>query len=284
MYPHGVAGVTVRYVALPSGARVRVVESGPPDAPAAVLVHGWGGCVYSFAETIPALAHAGHRVVALDLPGHGLSDKPVGDGHYTIDALTNAILAVLKAANISRFSYVGHSMGGLLGLHLAVSGMPDLQRLVLISSAGLTRIVALYPVKVLSPKLIDRLTPACLTRPVLRGILRAAYGTPERPVERDIEEYWAQTQWDEFAWACRACLHQMDFSRLSATQLRRIRIPVLVMTAGHDRVVGDGAKRARLIPTARVVPFREGGHLVMQECAPRANTEILAFLSVLRGG
>ena len=283
MYPHGVAGVTVRYIQLDNGVRIRLAESGPPQGPAVLLVHGWGGCIYSFAETIPALAHAGHRVVALDLPGHGLSDKPVGAGHYTIAALTSAILAVVASAGISRFTYVGHSMGGLLGLHLAVGGMPAMQRLVLMSAAGLTRIAALYPVKLLSPRLIDRLTPTCLTRPVIAGILRAAYGTPERPVERDIDEYWAQTQWDEFAWACRACLHQVDFSRLSAPQLRSIRIPVLVMTAGHDRVVGDGARRAKLIPTARVVPFPEGGHLVMQECAPRANAELLAFLSAGRG-
>jgi haloalkane dehalogenase len=81
MYPAGVAGVTVRRHRLANRLTVRVLESGPADGEAVLLVHGWGGCVYSFAELIPALNHAGFRTVALDLPGHGLSDKPVDESH-----------------------------------------------------------------------------------------------------------------------------------------------------------------------------------------------------------
>jgi pimeloyl-ACP methyl ester carboxylesterase len=279
MYPAGVGSITVRYVTLDSGAAIRVVESGPREGSVVLLVHGWGGCAYSFAETIPALAHAGHRAIAIDLPGHGLSDKPADEKHYTTRALLDAVLGVLSDAKIQRFTYVGHSMGGLLGLKLATGGKAGLQRLVLISSAGLTRIPLLGPIKLLSPRPLDRIMPTLLSRRLIAGILSAAFGTKPRPTQRDIDEYWALTQWDEYAWACRACVHRVDFTRVPATKLRSLRIPVLVITGGRDRVVGMGGKRARLIPTARLVHIPEAGHLVMQECAGRTNAELLAFLS-----
>ena len=278
MYPAGVAGITVRHLRLASRLTVRVLESGPPDGEAVLLVHGWGGCVYSFAELIPALNHAGFRTVALDLPGHGLSDKPVEESQYTTRALIDVVLEVAEIAGLSRYTYLGHSMGGLLGLRLATGGLRGIERLVLISSAGLTRIPVLTPARLVSPRFLKRFIPPTLSRGLIAGVLRAAYGTKERPTERDVDQYWAQTQWDEYAWACRACLHRVDFTRVEATKLRALRIPVLVITAGRDRVVGNGGKRGRLIPTARLVYIREGGHLVMQESAPKTNAEILAFL------
>ena len=268
----------VRRQRLANGTTIRIVESGPRGGDAILLVHGWGGCVYSFAELIPALTHAGFRVVAIDLPGHGLSDKPPGEQHYTTRALIDVVLEVAEAVGLSRFTYVGHSMGGLLGLRLAAGGLRGIERLVLISAAGLTRIPALGTIRALSPRFLRGVIPPMLTRGVISGILKAAYGTKERPTPRDVDEYWAQTQWDEYAWACRACLHRVDFSRVEATKLRALRIPVLVITGGRDRIVGKGGKRGRLIPTARLVFIPEGGHLVMQECAPKTNAEILAFL------
>lgn len=285
MYPAGVAGLETRFVSLDRAIRLRVVEGGQRRAPAVFLVHGWGGYSYSFAEMIPALVHAGYRVVALELPGHGLSDKPAEESWYSEESLSRVVVEVAKREKLGQFAYVGHSMGGLLGLRLAVQGtLPALRRLVLISSAGLTRIPVLPPIKAMSPRAVNRIIPRLLTRTVIAGVLRAAFGTSERPTGHDIDQYWALTQWDEYAWACRACLHHVDFSRVSAEELRSLRLPVLVITGGRDRVVGGarGSTRAKLIPTARLVHLREGGHLVMQECAQRTNAEIIAFLSGMR--
>ena len=285
MYPAGVAGLETRFATLEHGIRVRLIEGGQRRAPAVFLVHGWGGYSYSFAEMIPALVHAGYRVVALELPGHGLSDKPAEERWYSEESLTRVVVQIVERERLGDFAYVGHSMGGLLGLRLAVNGaLPALRRLVLISSAGLARIPVLPPIKAMSPRAVNRIVPALLTRAVIAGVLRAAFGTKDRPTEHDIDQYWALTQWDAYAWACRACLHHVDFSRVAAEELRSLRLPVLIITGGRDRVVGGkgGSKRAKLIPTARLVHLREGGHLVMQECALRTNAEILAFLTGLR--
>ena len=282
MYPAGTPGITVRDVSVSSDVTLRVLESGPARDDVVLLVHGWGGSVYTFAEMIPALAGAGYRVLAFDLPGHGLSDKPVDETRYNTRSFTEAVLAVANAMGVGRFAFVGHSMGGALGLDLATRRESRLTSLVLINAVGIARIPMLWPVRLLSPRLANRWVPAALTRGVVSAIVHAAFGTKGRPTERDIDEYWAPTQFDEFAWACRAAIHHMDWRPVAATRLRSLRIPVLVISGGRDRVVVNTAKRAGLIPTARIVKIKEGGHLVLQECAPKTNDEILRFLRGVR--
>lgn len=282
MYPAGEPGVSVRYVTLEDGLTVRVIESGPASDNPVLLVHGWGACLYTFAETIPALAAAGHRVIAFDLPGHGLSDKPTDESRYTTRALIDTILSVATAVGARKFSLVGHSMGALLALELGMRGESRLERLVLINAPGLGNAPLLGPIKLLARRIVNRILPVLLTRTTVALILRLAFGTRERPTERDIDEYWAPSQFDEYAWACRACVHRVTWRRAPATKLRSLRLPVLVVIGGRDLLVRGLASRARFLPTARVVTIREGGHLVLQECASRTNEEILLFLR--RGG
>jgi 2-hydroxy-6-oxonona-2,4-dienedioate hydrolase len=287
MYPTGEPGVSVRYVTLDDGLTLRVIESGPPRDDPVLLVHGLGACVYTYAETIPALAAAGHRAIAFDLPGHGLSDKPTDESKYTTRALTDAILSVATAMGARRFSLVGHSMGGLLALDLAMRSEERLERLVLINAPGLGSAPIIGPIKLLMTprmvnRIVDRIVPALITRTVAALILRVAFGTRGRPTDRDIDEYWAPTQFDGYASAVRACIHRVTWRRAQATKLRSLRRPVLVLTGGRDLLVRGVASRAKLIPTARIVTIRQGGHLVLQECASETNAALLPFLQ--RGG
>lgn len=282
MYPADVPGIAVRRISVGRGISVRVLEAGPPREDAVLCVHGWAGSVYTFAELLPALAAAGYRTIAFDLPGHGLSDKPVDETTYTTPVLTDVLLGVANGMGLRRFTIVGHSMGGALGLDLATRGERRVTALVLVNAVGIARVPIIAPARLLSPRFVNRWSPALLTRGMVKMFLRAAFGTSGRPTPRDVEEYWAPTQFDEFAWACRACVHHVSWRPTAATKLRSLRLPVLVISGGRDRVVVNTAKRAGLIPTARIVKVKEGGHLVLQECAPRTNDEILRFLRGVR--
>jgi len=283
MYPAGEPRINVRYVTLADGITVRVLESIPEQRDAVLLVHGWGASAYSFAETIPAIAAAGYRAIAFDLPGHGLTDKPTDESKYTTHALADAVLGVADAMGLRRFSLVGHSLGSSLGLELAARHEKRIDRLVLISPPALGRVPIVPLAKLLSPPVVNRIARHVFGRGMVDLVLRAVFATPGRPTPRDIDEYWAPTQFDEFLWACRACLHRVTWKRLPATELRSLRVPVLVIVGGRDRFVRGAASRAKLIPTAQTVLIPEGGHVVMQECATKVNAKLLLFLPGGRG-
>ena len=102
MFPSGDAAYRVQFPRLRSGLKVRVVERGDPASPPVLFVHGWGCSVYVFRRNMPALADAGYRAMAVDLKGHGLSDKPISPDEYTIDAMVEHLRDILAASRRQR--------------------------------------------------------------------------------------------------------------------------------------------------------------------------------------
>src|ERR1700734_4092838 len=89
------------------GVRTRVLEAG--DGPALVMVHGTGGHLEAYARNVRALSENFH-VVLYDMIGHGYTDKP--DRPYTIDVMSDHLIAVLDALGIERAHLSGESIGG----------------------------------------------------------------------------------------------------------------------------------------------------------------------------
>src|SRR5215213_7555139 len=89
------------------GARIHYKSYGK-GRDALVLVHGWGCDLTHWRDQIPEFAKR-NRVIALDLPGHGQSDKP--QITYSMDLFANAIDAVMRDAKVERAVVMGHSMG-----------------------------------------------------------------------------------------------------------------------------------------------------------------------------
>ncbi len=123
------------------GIKVNYVQQG--QGPAVLLLHGLGTSLVTWAQNIQPLAAAGYRVVALDLPGHGDSDKP---RHLSYDPAAGARLVhrVLDALGVERASLVGSSAGGLIAGMYALAYPQQVQRLVLVSGGGLGRQVAWF--------------------------------------------------------------------------------------------------------------------------------------------
>ena len=92
MFPAGDSAYRVKFPRLRSGIKVRAVERGDPEAPPVLMIHGWGCSAYIYRFNMPAVAGAGFRAIAIDLKGHGLSDKPQGKSEYTIDSLIDHLV------------------------------------------------------------------------------------------------------------------------------------------------------------------------------------------------
>jgi pimeloyl-ACP methyl ester carboxylesterase len=104
------------------------------EGPALLLIHGIGGDWRSWEPVLDGLARE-HRVVAVDLPGHGGSSKGAGD--YSLGALASTLRDLGGALGIERATVVGHSLGGGVAMQFAYQFPERCERLVLVSSGGL---------------------------------------------------------------------------------------------------------------------------------------------------
>ena len=109
MFPAGLPGYSTRFVRASGALNVRVIEALGPGTVPALFIHGWGCSCFVWRRNLPVLAERGIRAFAMDLPGHGLSDKPSGTEYYTAEAMADVVLATLDALGLERAAIVAHS-------------------------------------------------------------------------------------------------------------------------------------------------------------------------------
>ncbi len=97
-----------------NGVQLRVTEAGDRGAPVVVLAHGFPELAYSWRHQIPALADAGHHVLAPDQRGYGGSTKPAAVEDYGIAALTADIAGLLDDVGADNATIVGHDWGAIV--------------------------------------------------------------------------------------------------------------------------------------------------------------------------
>jgi 3-oxoadipate enol-lactonase len=118
------------------GTRLRYAVGGSDDrgGPPLVLVHGLGGVIENWQSLAPRLA-VRHRVLVPDLPGHGHSG--LLPEARDVDALAEAVLGVVRAEESRGAVWIGHSLGGVVGLRAAVLQPDAVRGLVLAAAAGI---------------------------------------------------------------------------------------------------------------------------------------------------
>jgi pimeloyl-ACP methyl ester carboxylesterase len=255
---------------------VRVAEAGDPRAPATLLVHGWGASLYMWRDWFAPLAAAGRRAVAIDLPGHGLSDKSPDERRYTLDALVTAVAEVIASRALGAPDVVAQSMGGTIALALAARGVGRLGGLVLVNPACFGRVHLLRLARVVSPRAIEPLLSRSMRRWMVARAHQRVYGDPSRITEADVDQYWATSAVPGYVPAMRRLVHEFEWRRPSVAEMAgRLRAlapptsPPLVVLGGRDRLVRDAAAYVNALRAAGA-PFdvylsAEGGHAVNEE-------------------
>lgn len=250
---------------------VYVEVTGREDAPPLVLIHGFGGSLYSWREVAPALADAGHRVIALDLPGFGYSGRPPDSAAYTPEGQAATVAQVLESFGVGAdrpAHLVGHSFGGGVALELA-EARPELVRsLVLVDSTLPTFSRApnagwpLYrPFAYLLARTVG------LRRFFVRAALEKAYHDDALVTPALVDAYRSRLVLRGPASAYRGITSAIPRERLGV-DLRKVEPRTLVVWGEEDALipVRAGRQAAERIPGAELAVLPECGHLPMEEC------------------
>lgn len=278
MFPAGVSGIRTHYVTLPSGLRLRVLESGNDRGTPLILIHGWGACVYTFRHQLMPRAESDGRVIAFDQRGHGLSDKPTSPGSYVTSALVNDLRDLMDTLQVDRADILGHSLGAGVALHFTLANRVRVRRLVLAAPIGVTRVRLPRIGHLLAPRFTDRFARFLTPRLVTELLVRSTYGDPRRVSERDIDEYWAPSQFPDYYRATRALLGEFDWSALSPRQLASLGHECLVILSTADRLIRGAESAASAIPKTTLVELEGAGHLGVEECPEEFNQTVRSFL------
>jgi pimeloyl-ACP methyl ester carboxylesterase len=248
------------------GVCIRADRWGEPAGPPVILLHGGGQTRHAWRGTARRLAAAGFHAIAVDLRGHGDTDR-APDGDYSLDAFANDLRAI--ASRLDRPpAVVGASLGGIAGL-LAEGETPGLTAAIVLvdvaprmEEAGMLRIVAFMTAR---PDGFADLDEAADT---------IADYLPHRPrptdlsglaknLRRGVDGRW-HWHWDPaFLTSDRRPGAMRDPARLAAAA-RSLRVPTLLVRGGSSDLVSEesAADLLALQPAAEYVDVSGAGHMV----------------------
>jgi pimeloyl-ACP methyl ester carboxylesterase len=280
MFPAGDPAYRVSFPRLRSGLKVRVVERGEKTSPPVLLVHGWGCTAYVFRYNMPALAAAGYRALAVDLKGHGLSDKPSRGEEYTIDSLVEHLRDIMDALGLERPALVGHSLGGSLIYHFAARYPERAQCLGLLSPVGLKGVPLMWLYRSATPRVLAPLMQRLRPRFIVKLALRRVYGRRGHFTARDVDEFVAPSQFPEYSVAMRELLHNYDWNAAEHRKLARVDVPAAGIWGSLDHMMPDDGMGVYvpLLPQLVLRAIPDAGHIIPEETPDEVNAGLIELL------
>ena len=264
-----VGGVRVHYVVAGTGSPV-------------LLLHGLGASVATWRDNIGPLSER-FQVVALDLPGHGDSAKP--DIDYEPEAMSRFVADFVEATGLGSPTVVGNSVGGALGLMMALQSPVIVSALVLVSSASLGREVSKY-LRLASLPGIGGLMEGGGVRGT-RFMMKKVFHDPKFVQEALLDELWRTRQLPGAKEAVGRVLRRTVGLRgvrsryVLLDRLEMVQAPVMIVWGREDRVlpVDHAYCAAQALPGARLEVLEGCGHWPHMEKASTFNRLLVEFLS-----
>jgi len=261
--------------------RLSTIQAGTGEP--LLAIHGLGGTKASFLPTIAALADS-HRVIAVDLPGSGESEKPIA-APYNPAWFAGALTGLLDELGIERAHLVGNSMGGRVAIELGLTAPERTERIVLLSPAlAWLRDRRWAPVvRALRPELgLIQLAP----RPVVEGVVRrlipgAQDGWVAAGVDEFLRSYLTPRGRAAFYAAARnVYLDEPHGEDGFWTRLAALSPDAMFIWGRQDALVPISFMRhvERVLPAARHVEL-DCGHVPQLERARETHAAIRDFLA-----
>ena len=276
--------------------QLHTVEAGDPSGPLVVLLHGFPEFWYSWRHQIPALVDAGFRVVAPDLRGYGLSDRPAGVAAYRVEALVADVVGLVRACGAARATLVGHDWGGVIAWLVAMA-RPDVVARLAVANAPHP---AVFAAALRTPKqwlrsayiglfwlpVVPELLLGARSAAGVRWLLRAAAVHADTFTGDDLRHYAETFDGPQALTAPLAYYRALPRHGLASPRpfdARIVTAPTLILWGAQDlalpvRLADPGSARA---PDRQVEVIPEAGHFVHADAPERVNALLTGFLSPL---
>jgi 3-oxoadipate enol-lactonase len=241
------------------------------QGPPLLLLHGLGSSCRDWEYQIPVLAEQ-YRVIAMDMRGHGRSDKP--RERYSIRGFAGDVEALIEHLNLGPVHVVGLSMGGMIGFQLAVDQPHLLKSLCIVNSAPQVKIQSAYDAWQYAKRwgLARLLSMETLGKAIGRNL----FPKPEQDdLRRKIASRWAEND-------KRAYLASFDAIVGWGVQqkLARITCPTLIISADRDYTpVSIKEAYVKLIPHAKLVVIKDSRHATPLDQPQEFNRVVLEFIN-----
>jgi pyruvate dehydrogenase E2 component (dihydrolipoamide acetyltransferase) len=231
----------------------------------AVLLHGFSADANNWLFVAPALAES-RPVYALDLPGHGATDKNVGDGSLAFMAQT--VQGAIAALGLSKVHLVGHSMGGAIAVQVAIDAPASVASLSLVASAAL-------PGCFINTAFLNGIAKGQRAKDI-KPFLELIMAVPEMITKEMVDVMVKFKRIDGVEEALTKLAETLsDPAQSAGVQANLHKIPTALVIASHnDKIVG--APDPAQLPAGWTVMFLDQtGHMAHMEAAGEVNAALI---------
>jgi pimeloyl-ACP methyl ester carboxylesterase len=263
----------IAYPVTLAGVATRMLAAGHAGAPV-VFVHGTGGRADRWSRNLDAIAAAGYRTYAFDLPGHGFAAKGAGV-ECSVPAYRKILSAFLAELNEPCY-LVGTSLGGHVAASCASENVSKVKGVVLVGSMGLLPIGAEARGRIQAGA--NNQTREGVATKFTRIIYDQGLVTPEM-IEEEYRVNNSPGAKESFAALGNYIATKLD-DEVVGEKLAATKLPVLLVWGDQDKTVpvSVGEAAARLLPGSRFVLLPGAAHTAYYEKPDAFNAELLSFL------
>jgi 3-oxoadipate enol-lactonase len=257
--------------------RVAVEDEGEGDV--VFCVHGLGGSSNTFTSLMPALAR--HRVIRIDLPGSGRSQRV--EGLFSIQRFVDAVLSIMTRLSVARAHFVGHSLGTIVCQHVAVAAPSLVRSLALFGPLIAPPDPARTALRARAAKARDEGVAGM--HDIAQALVMTSLSSDSRArlplAVAFVRESLMRQEGEAYGRTCEA------LADAAPASVENLALPVLLVTGADDGVAPPQAVRAMAerfhrARTMRVAVLPGCGHWTPIERAEECQRELRDFLSAQR--
>lgn len=257
------------------GMRVHYTDEGMGEV--VLLLHGTAASLHTWQAWVDVLKKD-FRVIRVDLPAFGITG-PAPDRNYSIDSYVKFVRQFLAGLKIKQISIAGNSLGGHIAWRYTAAYPDDVNKLILIDSAGLPRLKGIpMPIRLARMPVVGTLARYISPRFLVRNSLKEVYFDRSKVSEELVDRY--QTM------ALREGNRQAFIDRSNQLEedpgkgIERIKIPTLILWGRYDQwiPVEQAENFRKKLPWSQVVIYDNAGHIPHEEIPEQTLADAVKFL------